>query len=212
MSVVRRLLVLSAAVSAVMASIAATSAATIVVSEEGGARCPGVPIVDAHAVTGGCHVSFASSDSVSLFAHIGPAEVIVSSCLMSYELRLSAGGTGYITEQAFSEPPAPGTTCTRAPCDEAGGGMTKLPWPFIIEEDAFRRPTAELTFCMRPATAAEGTSAFNCTLHPSMAGSGHTYVVSTAGEAACEGAAQVEVSGTFVSADVGTELIEVRTQ
>lgn len=182
--------------------LAASSASAITVRQEpGNTACPAGPTVNAHVVSGGCHLTFASSGAgTTLLAHTGAAEITISNCTISGELRVNSAGVGFVTNQVFTG----GASCTRAPCDEAVS-MRKIPWSAAITGTA-AAPAHESTMCLRTIASGEGGAGTNCTVHTAVSFSGHTYSESST-EGACEGNPAVELIGGGTA--TATERIEI---
>lgn len=206
MRLVHRLFLTSVLGLAAVALAASPASALTVTQEPGNTACPAGPTVVAHVVTGGCHATFASNGALTMLAHTGAAEVVISSCSVSGELRVDSAGVGFLTNQILTGSPS---NCTRRACDEAGN-MRKIPWPKVLE-GTVAAPTAEMTFCLIPTSAAEGTAGAICTIHGLATANGHTYTISTVGlpsnEAACEQIPTIEVVGSATS--TATERIEI---
>lgn len=197
-----RNLLLTSAVALATTLVAVSSASAITIRQEpGNTPCPAGPTVVAHVVTGGCHVTFAINGVIPLFAHTGAAEVVISSCTVTGELRVNSAGAGFVTNQVFGG----GAGCTRTACDEAVN-MRKIPWAATINGTA-AAPTHELTFCLRTIASGEGGAGTNCTIHNSISAVGHTYTVGGGGEVPCEATPQVEISGSGSS--TATERFEL---
>lgn len=204
MRLVNSLFLTSALMLAAVALAASSASAITVRQEPGNTACPAGPIVAAHVVTGGCHATVASNGTIPLLVHTGAAEVVISNCTVTGELRVNSAGAGFITNQVFGG----GAACTRLPCDEAAGSMAKIPWSATLAGTG-AAPSLEATFCVRPVASGEGGSPTLCTVHGAGSSSGHTYSGAPApgGESPCEGQPQVEHSGGVTTTN--TERVEI---
>jgi hypothetical protein len=203
MRATRKLFLVGALALAALAMMASSASAVTILQEPGNTPCEDGPTLDGHEVTGGCHADFGDADGIPLLLHTGAAEVQLSNCAVSLEARVDGNGDGWVTNQVFSNPPAPApaNSCTRTPCDEVD--MFRLAWPLNITATN----SLETAFCLRAIPAGESQGQF-CHVVLPISGSGHAYTVGApATEYQCEGL-PVEISDVELTA--GDERIEIR--
>jgi hypothetical protein len=180
-------------------SMAAPSAfaQTVEVLDEdlaGQPHCGAVTAVN-HVVSGGCTVHAVTSgvSTANLFAHVaGVGEVAISACNNEFEAHINEDGLGFITDQVLT-----GASCGLAPCDEAAPSHANLEWPLAAYEGGGGNDALATTFCIRPASAAEGASASYCSIVIDATQTGHAQTF-TSTENSCVESAN-ELSGTWVT-------------
>lgn len=175
---VPRKLFLLVAMALTALAMTSSASAQVEVHDEPGTLCSNVSLSD-HAVSGGCHVEFKSTDDISAVVYI-PGPLPVFSCRWHFEAQIGGDGAGYITTAALT-PPSGGGPCTRVQCAEADG--TRIPWPVQINEAAGSE-SFEMRFCIEQSNG----SGFSCTVHLSVEDEGgHNYEFGAEdGEAFCE--------------------------
>lgn len=171
MRTARKLVLLLVVAVGSMAFMASTAAAQIEVNDEAtGNPCPEVTQDDDHLVDGGCETHVSTEDPMVFRNHVaGLGEVIFATCTVEFTLRIQASGHGLAHDITLG-----GGACGLEPCDE---GVTHLNFAWIFSTSEFAGiPGSALTFCIRPATAAEGNSANECLIGQTIVvDNNHTY-------------------------------------
>ncbi len=219
MRLARKLFLLATTTLAVLALTATANAQgpVDVFNEETDILCTAVNVDSDHNATNGCHVEYEAEEHIPLVAHTPTGQVILSSCNVHLEARISGTGGGFVTQMALTDenPPA-NPPCTRTPCDEAAPSHKDLLWPLQIEENAAGQESVEVEFCLRTANGfggVEGGTQSRCRVHlPFTSDVDHNHEIGTGGEYFCEvSPAAVPISiqdAHFVNevpAEIGTE-------
>jgi len=143
----RKLMLLAVMAIAAMAMMAGSaSAQSVEISQEGGAHCSAVSLVEAHQATGGCYVHATSVGDIVLEAFGEP----VASCSNEYDARISEGGQGYIYNQVLDSHI---DDCTVEVCKETSGAHIGQPreWAIEVTEGGPTDFELEARFCVDSA-------------------------------------------------------------
>lgn len=160
---VLELLLPAMALVAMLTAGAGSASAQFEISDEGTEQhCSAVEMVTLYTVSGGCSVEFESTGEVPLFVDVpgvGPTQI--ANCEYHLEARIGEDGEGVVTSAVLTSHPEPSFPCTRTPCDTVAPAHLELLWPIRLVESAGEE-TLEMTFCVRPTAAAEGSSNVAC--------------------------------------------------
>ena len=178
----RKLFLLTAmAVAALALTAGAASAQTetpkTAFNELSGTPC-GTVTLNVHDAVGGCHITFQSHEvGIPLHAYI-PAKTTISNCIVNLEGQIGSNGEGWIDSITLTQPVDPVGTCIRTECDEAAPSHADIPWPFHVVEHSSGEEEVEATFCLRAASAAEGSAGNRCEVHLEFTDlGGHNYEI-----------------------------------
>jgi hypothetical protein len=222
MSLVRKLLFLSAVALVALGLMAASATAQGVTvleeeAEENHACATLEPAAEttptplAPDVTGGCHIVFNSEPgtNVPLIAHTAGGPVEQFNCEIGLEARVDDSGEGYVTGFDFDDPHPPSSVgCVRTPCDNSSA--EQIAWPIHIREtDGVER--IEMTFCLRTVSSGPGSAGIPCHVNmPWNSEGGHAYELDL--DVACDNApfTFIELAGHMLSdTTLPTEQIEI---
>lgn len=127
---------------AAASSAHATGALEIYENDGGGTTHCGNVLVDEHSVTGGCEMTAVNSGTVELEAEVFGFHVHEADCDSAFTMNFNEDGTGYISDQTFSN-----CSSTVAGCTEDGSPPAE-PWLFEAEEDASETVSFEIDVCV----------------------------------------------------------------